>query len=919
MILEDAKHRRIMMGIKISFVLLLSIMVLVANLTSFANANVHVPGKIYYVATWGSDDNDGSEKSPWLTIQHAANTLKAGETVFVRGGTYHENITIKSSGSPTLGYITIQAYPNEIPVISGEKSSGSSLVQFRNAHYIIFDGFELSNFRTSDGSKHLYGIKIIDASSNLIIQNNHIHHIEHKGADANANGIIVYGNSKTAIANIKIANNYLHDLVLGSSEALTVAGNVDGFSVENNVIERVNNIGIDIAGFYGACSDGCLDQARNGLVAGNNVSYVDTISNPAYRGYRAAAAIYVDGGANTIIERNEVSYSNYGFEISSENSNKAATKIILRNNYIHHNHMSGLIMGGSSSDNGGAKENLILNNTFYSNNELRTGDGEITFQNYVQNNVFVNNMFMTNKETPYFYDNKPTSSGNKIDYNLYYALDADTSYWRYGGTRYTSLEQFQKATKQDQNSMIADPKLITVSDGIVALSEGSPAIDAGTLLHKEVGELDLMAAARVTGESIDIGAAEFGSELPPITGAPTVPPITSPPVTEAPTAPPTTSPPATEAPTAPPTSPPATEAPTAPPTTSPPTSGTPTAPPITSPPAGQQPFVIDGIADDWASYPAAATNSSNVKELKSIIVDQTLYVLVSGQLLKEKGQLYIQTNQSDHSYFAVPHWSNQQADYLIENGILYQYSGTGKNWSWKKLKDYRNREIVLNNTAIEMAIPLSDLDSQDTQQLHIGYIWKDSKSNLLPAGGAMAAISRQASGGEPQPTTTPSPKPTPAPTIKIDGNMQDWSSFKAVSEKSDGSLAVYATHDAEYLYVAVKSTTSFKKNQIYLNTDNNSATGYQSSKWKGSGVDYLVENGILYRYGGEGKNWLFQKQVSLDKSSFASSTQAVELKLSLSQLGVKLGNSITIGIMLDDRSTLKLPTEGAFVQYNLKR
>ena len=877
MILASTKHQRAMKRIKISFVLLLSAMILIVNLPAFANANVQTPGKIYYVAPTGSDENDGSQQAPWKTLQHAANVVKAGETVFVRGGTYRENITIRSSGSETFGYITFQAYPGEIPVISGEDGKSSTLVELNNAHYIIFDGFTLTKLQTSDPNKDLAGIKVINSSSNVIIQNNELYNIEHKGTRGNAHGIIIYGNNKNASKNIKVANNYLHDLILGSSEALMVDGNVDGFLIENNVIERVNNIGIDVAGFFGVCSGGCVDQARNGVVVGNKVSYVDTITNPSYRGSRAAAGIYVDGGTNTVLERNEVSYSNYGIEIASENKGKAATNIVMRNNYIHHNQMSGLIMGGSSTSNGAARDNLIINNTFYNNNQLRTGDGEITFQNSVQNNVFINNMFITSKVTPYVYDNKTSNTGNIFDYNLYYGIDAEFSQWRLGNSRYTSFEKYQQETKQDQHSMVANPLLKLTGNSVLELSQDSPAIDAGTLSYKEYGMIDFMSYPRVVGHSIDIGAIEYSAKD-------VEQPATKPPTTE----PPTTEPPATE--------PPATE------------------PPTTEPPAtGDLPIVIDGIAEEWDQYPTLATNSLNVKVLKSIIIDDILYVLINGQLLKEKGQLYIQTQSSSEGYFQVPFWSNQKANYLIEDGILYHYSGDGKKWSWKKLKDYRNSEIAINNNTIEMAIPLLDLNSQSQSELQIGYIWKDSSNNILPAGGAMSKVT--AKHGEP----TPSPAEPPGSAIKIDGDIQDWSNASKLVEKSDQSLVAFVLNDSDYLYIAFQTNKTFKKSQIYLNTDFDQTTGYQSSKWKGSGVDYLIENNVLYRYGGDNKNWNFNKLVSLSKEFYASSSGFVEMKISLSQLGLNVGDTITMGLLLDDQISLKLPQEGAFILYKLKQ
>ena len=42
----------------------------------------------YYVATSGSDGSAGSSATPWRTLQHAADTVAAGDTVIVRAGNY---------------------------------------------------------------------------------------------------------------------------------------------------------------------------------------------------------------------------------------------------------------------------------------------------------------------------------------------------------------------------------------------------------------------------------------------------------------------------------------------------------------------------------------------------------------------------------------------------------------------------------------------------------------------------------------------------------------------------------------------------------------------------------------------------------------------------------------------------------------
>src|SRR5262245_21427156 len=53
----------------------------------------------YTVSTQGSDNNPGTAQNPWRTIQKAANTAIAGDTVLVQAGTYVERVTFPKSGS----------------------------------------------------------------------------------------------------------------------------------------------------------------------------------------------------------------------------------------------------------------------------------------------------------------------------------------------------------------------------------------------------------------------------------------------------------------------------------------------------------------------------------------------------------------------------------------------------------------------------------------------------------------------------------------------------------------------------------------------------------------------------------------------------------------------------------------------------
>lgn len=66
----------------------------------------------------GDDAGDGSEARPWRTFGHAAARLRPGDTLYLRGGTYYEHVTLKLAGTAEQP-ITVRAYPGELPVLDG--------------------------------------------------------------------------------------------------------------------------------------------------------------------------------------------------------------------------------------------------------------------------------------------------------------------------------------------------------------------------------------------------------------------------------------------------------------------------------------------------------------------------------------------------------------------------------------------------------------------------------------------------------------------------------------------------------------------------------------------------------------------------------------------------------------------------------
>jgi hypothetical protein len=75
--------------------------------------------RTYFVASNGSDANPGTNlTAPFLTVQHAATNMVAGDTCFIRAGVYHETLAPSSSGTGAAP-ITFAVHSNEVVTLDG--------------------------------------------------------------------------------------------------------------------------------------------------------------------------------------------------------------------------------------------------------------------------------------------------------------------------------------------------------------------------------------------------------------------------------------------------------------------------------------------------------------------------------------------------------------------------------------------------------------------------------------------------------------------------------------------------------------------------------------------------------------------------------------------------------------------------------
>ena len=97
-----------------------------------------VSGREFHVAPTGSDAAPGTAGQPWKTLQHAADTARAGDTVYVHAGRYAEEVRFRRSGT-VAAPIVFRHAPTEWPTVW-------SLQLERGASHVRLAGFRVTGF-----------------------------------------------------------------------------------------------------------------------------------------------------------------------------------------------------------------------------------------------------------------------------------------------------------------------------------------------------------------------------------------------------------------------------------------------------------------------------------------------------------------------------------------------------------------------------------------------------------------------------------------------------------------------------------------------------------------------------------------------------------------------------------------------------
>jgi parallel beta-helix repeat protein len=438
---------------------------------------------IYYIATNGDDNNPGTQDQPLATLNQAARKVAAGDTVYVRKGTYTFSGTqyIGSVGTSSEP-ITYQAYPGEegkVKLDGSKMPDANSVVNVAGQHN-VFKGFEIQN-------------------SKLI-------------------GIVSWGGKHIKILNNTIHDSYKDAIFVGFTSDFTSTTDIliDGNTAYNNaLINRDSN-----GNSKGGDSSAIIPAIINSYGASN----VTITNNRVYKNYGIGIDFILTKGG---LAAKNVVYDNYAGNLYLDN----ATDVTVEENFICTTNdkrfywrgwpLDGQPAGGIQAANESYGISNPLNRNTIRNNIVIGGYAGFYYGSYLKggglkNFVIVNNTFYKATKTLLFIDNDTGHTNNFIANNIFYqtgdgamtnltaansALGFQNNLW-YGGSA---------GGAAGSGDVKADPKLFnpgTTTDGDYKLQAGSPAIDAGIQLQ-EVVPNDYAGSSRPRGRSYDIGAFEY--------------------------------------------------------------------------------------------------------------------------------------------------------------------------------------------------------------------------------------------------------------------------------------------------------------------------------------------------------------------------------------------------------------------------
>lgn len=413
---------------------------------SFLVGSLGTSAAIYYVDPKGDDSNPGTKDRPWRTIQNAANTATAGDTVLVQTGNYDERVTLNRRRSGTAeAKITFRADPPRTVRMRGFCTDAND--------HVRIEGFVI----TYDGPRWRGG--------GIWVDGNYLEIVNNQFLGVRGAAIQATWQSGRVCSNIVVAGNY----ILKCNKGVIASGH--GWLVESNEVERLvySVEDADYARFFG--------------------------SGHVFRGNKFHGTLAEEIGDSHVD----------GFQTFDNNGN-IARDILIEGNLVRGFFHQGMMLGNATP---GAMSNIVVRNNIFVNSEswgiCAYGIDDLK----VHNNIFAFIAssavgFRAYGEGP------PTVGEviNNIFYGFRaaYWAEANCILVARGNLLYTPGRLLDPMFYPG-NLCNIDPLFLDVKSGDFRLQQNSPAIDAGMALTGFAW--DILGTRRPQGAGWDIGPYEL--------------------------------------------------------------------------------------------------------------------------------------------------------------------------------------------------------------------------------------------------------------------------------------------------------------------------------------------------------------------------------------------------------------------------
>lgn len=406
-------------------------------------------GKLYYVATNGSDTNACTLTAPCLTIQKAINLMVGGDTVYIRGGTYNEPIKFFYKTNTSGKYMTLSAYLGETVILDGTgifdtTYSQEGLIYIKATNYVKISGLRVQH-------SNMAGIYIV-GSDHVIIEKNSTY-------DTVKSGISSWGSSNILIDSNDVSLACVdHPNLVSSEEPITTSS---GFQVEikNNVVHN------------GPIGQNSARAGGEGINEKDNSSYVYVHDNEVY-GLTDKVGLSVDawgGNLNHIYIYNNISHNNLvGLLVSNERNLGSASDVFVYNNLIYDNSYYGIYtpnyMGNGPIANVNITNNTVVDNIRYGFYLVSTNATNII----IKNNIIIGN-------------GSPIYLPNSANYFLSYNFSSGDPLFVSPSTNNFHLQTTSPACISGENGTYAGAYScnLTILQGQTETSKGLSFIDYG--------------------------------------------------------------------------------------------------------------------------------------------------------------------------------------------------------------------------------------------------------------------------------------------------------------------------------------------------------------------------------------------------------------------------------------------------------